>query len=531
MGDDSSQGNTLNNVNNPTPPTPPAPSTSEIDLNATNRAPIQDLSIQPTDTDPVSKPTNKKIKKSTIAIICFAVAIIIGLGVFITLLIIGNQPQNIVASALNKLLSSEHITIDGNINFSANSLGASLDIDLNSKSSKSGNSSTVTAQINLPGLGLTSPITLTFDEIVIKHGTIYLKAGGVSDMISAYSNIADNYYMNSDNSFMDVALEIAEFIENRWIKISYDELLNGADQNIAKAYNCAINTVDNIPNYSDELADLYKKYPFLNMEQAEDSFYSIFFNTNGLTGYLNSIPSTKIFKDTSTCLGYTDSSTSEISENDLSDINRNLPQILAKFEKEGLFSHKLTEVKITNNDRYYSINSDIKFDYSDNGTISEPTGDIVSIQDIMNLPILQTSLQKSQYDAQRRDDIARIYTALLQYQSNNRFLLPSAGEWDGDVNSPCENDCLNAKNFIMNYLNPADASDNDFKDPNGNVYQISIASATTDFVSSPVEFDGKIYVDTNARCIGSGPVYSDSARDFAIVYYLEDSGTYCRDNF
>lgn len=386
--DNNQNTTTQNNSNNLPDPTINSPNASPQNIipNAdTNLTSGSVPTPSPTQNQPSPDPvfTNKGHRKKKIIKITLAVVIsvlFIGAIVFAVLLVISSQPQNMMASSLNKLFTSKQVSVDGNINTTIKNANISLNVEFNAKQSDPNNSVATTAQINIPGFN--QPIVISFEEIAIEYGTIYLKVGGISSAIDTYSEITNGSGVQKNNPTIDMISGIASSIEDRWIKISYEELRNGSDQRVSDTYNCITDKISNKSSYTDELTNLYKEYPFLNMEQ-ENSFYNISLNTNHLTNYINSIPNTKIAKDINNCAGNTNTSTSEVSEDNIKDINNYLPKILVKFNQDGLFSYELSEVKVSDDTDYYTIDSDLKFNYTNIGTISEPTDNIISIKDLI----------------------------------------------------------------------------------------------------------------------------------------------------
>lgn len=126
------------------------------------------------------------------------------------------------------------------------------------------------------------------------------------------------------------------------------------------------------------------------------------------------------------------------------------------------------------------------------------------------------ALQRSQRDTQRRDDLARLATAITQYQTNNNGKVPMA------MGSATPT----SANFINDYLGGAEA----FKDPNGEAYTINFGTASSSNLKNPTAFSQNIYVYNKAKCNGESMEVSTKTNDYAIVYKLEGSGRYCQDN-
>ena len=130
------------------------------------------------------------------------------------------------------------------------------------------------------------------------------------------------------------------------------------------------------------------------------------------------------------------------------------------------------------------------------------------------------ALQRSQRDTQRRDDLARVATAVTQYQTNNGGKLPSADK---------------SSNLINNYL-----GGDEFVDPDGAKYDIEIIDGSTGhtydskgaYQAGTLTFgDHKIYLIHRALCNGETSTQTGAqARSYAILYKLEGTGTYCADN-
>ena len=156
------------------------------------------------------------------------------------------------------------------------------------------------------------------------------------------------------------------------------------------------------------------------------------------------------------------------------------------------------------------------------------------------------ALQRSQRDTARRNDLARVDTSLVQYQTNNQgtnngsnLPIASGSPWEGTATFNNDNCSNTACRFVRNYMNAGtDTTTNTFQDPDGTYYGMQIIdfNATTypdgfnyQSVANTTQMNHIIYVLNGARCNGEVAV-GDTARHFAIIYRLEGAGTYCIDD-
>ena len=178
------------------------------------------------------------------------------------------------------------------------------------------------------------------------------------------------------------------------------------------------------------------------------------------------------------------------------------------------------------------------------------------------------ALQRSQRDTARRNDMSRVDTSLVQYQTNNSTRsnnLPDTGttisKWTGTEDFKGNNNCQNtniACQFARDYMNSG-ASEvdkvNEFEDPEGVPYSMLItpnwalvsdapASATFSNNSKLVAHGSNggytiggespfsehvVYIVPGGRCDGEDVVKSEK-RHFAVLYRLEGAGVYCIDD-
>ena len=171
------------------------------------------------------------------------------------------------------------------------------------------------------------------------------------------------------------------------------------------------------------------------------------------------------------------------------------------------------------------------------------------------------ALQRSQRDTARRNDLARVDTSLVQYQTNNQgtnngsnlpfnsktymggvnFAATNQAQINGTtqtVGGPCEQrptdnagtSSAMACIFLRDYMNTGVAGTsktNEFQDPSGVYYGMDIGQGAYSYSGTDMDFI--IHVRTGAKCQGEVAV-ADTARHFAIIYRLEGAGTYCIDD-
>lgn len=153
------------------------------------------------------------------------------------------------------------------------------------------------------------------------------------------------------------------------------------------------------------------------------------------------------------------------------------------------------------------------------------------------------TLQRSQWDTQRQNDMSRLATQIERYRQNNSGKLPTAPseiEATEDADIPeCSREGTSSTQaaacFIRNYMNGVEATENEFFDPDGWFYGLHFEDLGKDsgarkYIDADQFEEHMIYVYYHAKCDGEDVVYSKNARDYAIQYRMEGSGTYCRNN-
>ena len=162
------------------------------------------------------------------------------------------------------------------------------------------------------------------------------------------------------------------------------------------------------------------------------------------------------------------------------------------------------------------------------------------------------SLQKSQRDTQRKEDVSKVASAITQYNTNTgNFPVPpvatTTSSWtatysNANFDSNCV-DCLasdtsnTARNkaacfFVKNYLNEPDATSSNFKSPTDQIYTIKFYSKVAS--GSKTNTMDTIKIIYKARCSNADDSTEDlivtSSSGYAVTTALESGGNYCIDS-
>ncbi len=142
-------------------------------------------------------------------------------------------------------------------------------------------------------------------------------------------------------------------------------------------------------------------------------------------------------------------------------------------------------------------------------------------------------LQRAQKDTQRREDVDRLSSAITQWQANNNGRIP--GQREASVCTPGTDTSMTALRgdteacrLLREYMNSVSATENAFVDPDGPPYQLRIFNGPAS--NRPDGLDHTIYMYTRSKCNGEEIEQANNPRDYAILYKLEGSGTYCISN-
>jgi prepilin-type N-terminal cleavage/methylation domain-containing protein len=127
------------------------------------------------------------------------------------------------------------------------------------------------------------------------------------------------------------------------------------------------------------------------------------------------------------------------------------------------------------------------------------------------------SLQRSQRDTQRKQDLSRIQTQITSYSNNNKGNIPT------DLKAANSG----GKSFVQNYLSGTGASvaGDAYKDPSTGTGYTFLDAGTQPTAQGEIGYKAK------ATCGSDGDFASGTARQYAIEIFLESQSVpYCVDS-
>ena len=142
------------------------------------------------------------------------------------------------------------------------------------------------------------------------------------------------------------------------------------------------------------------------------------------------------------------------------------------------------------------------------------------------------ALQRSQRDAQRKQDISHLQDAVERYKANNRGQIP----WP---ERPVRPTPLEVANFWNGYLN---RNEGEWQDPSGIPYGLTVNHmggvvpgwrhpGWKHYAKRPNYNQNLIFVDVGSECNGNTFRYNNQPNSYVILYGLEGGGSVCVDGW
>ena len=328
------------------------------------------------------KPAGKKVNKKVI-IGAAAAVVAVGGGVAVAYAV-NNTPENVAVSAITNFINSDALSVTGTINIDASKSGIKeLKIELKAKSDKEKQAET-TASLKAD-LGFFK-IDVSLGSVLVKDHTIYLKLDGLKDSINKALFMMPSAITSDRQTGAIITLvkSVAEKVDGEWWKIDVPEIIDSIDTMASSekaeaksTYACVMDSFDKLKEKNGEVADLYKKNPFVKIEKysGDKTFstkgvaYTVSFDNDKAKAFYND--SKDIAKEVGfdKCVKNTEDIT--VKEGEASTTIEKMPEIIMTID--GFFSHELTGVYMDVEDESFDGKIELKFEKPE-GEIKAPEG-------------------------------------------------------------------------------------------------------------------------------------------------------------
>jgi hypothetical protein len=295
---------------------------------------------------------------------------------------------------------------------------------------------------------------------------------------------------------VDYFSDIFREIEGTWWKFDIADF--GMPREINDLFDCTINTLVslNTDSTKDELIKLYKDWPLLDTVKtsAKDGNYvgyEVNLNTANMAGFFNNFRGTGLYGDFKRCAETTYGNIGDYGNLRASDFESSepLPTITLFIHP---WSYKLHSMKTNYAGDGFGMSGEVIFEFVDSVNISAPEnakpvmemvgsvmmkacnlfvaggGSLAEEECLTGLMTMLTDMQgrKISADIQRKMDLARILTAITDFQTNNSGLLPFGDQATINVlvNRYIDSTCTGSSDGIFT------CTGDQFRDPDGTVY-------------------------------------------------------------
>lgn len=514
---------------------------------------------QPVATGVVSEEPPKKRNRILGMTLGAGIALMAIIGLSLGYFLWYQNPDKIVADAMAKMLLASSIKMSGTAEMKMSGEYAFIEkaeIVIGEEADMKSGKMDVTLKMKIKEIG---QIEIGASSVVVGIDEIYVRFSGVMGVVEKALVGEYGDYLSDDMN--ETIKEIVGMVDERWIKISYSELLEGNDEMLEQisCYKGVLDKVVNDRKYQKEIAGKYAENPFVIIREElgmQDGNYGFEVSANAKAAYrfTKSLRDTSLYEEMGKC---DESMTDWLDEDDDEEWLEDMPEdVIEEMPKDtkvkfvvwvGALGHdlKTMEVDVSYESKsYYSdvsdkykYHQDLRFVFNEPVDASAPSG-AVSIKKLMEE--LSEKINELMYgsmttiyevsaagrDTQRKDDVGRMVSGYYEYLSNNRGRYPEP--------TPGGVVCFGAWN--PNY--DACGLDPYFELADGTGY---IVMKNIDYFNDPVKATEDIMVLVEfAKCGEDGnialpvPGTSVSARDIAVFVRLEESGAdgsmyYCQE--
>ena len=403
-------------------------------MSPTNQAsPVSDPMARPMEQAPVAVPEAPKKKKTGLIVgIIIAAIVLISGGIAAALVIMNLTKGDPVAKAIEKIVAGNapaNMVVDGSFTLTPNdenSLLSSVEIKLDAETSTTSmlNSSNATVTANFANGESTE---FEFDEVYAANGDLYFKLSGLTNAMEDYNKAlqeaaAQNSATGTDidcvtdengettcnettvevvdcesadgceptvlspdaesgNAMVDTQsltaiLSIVEGVDGEWLRLSTDELSSFSDLTQTDSNTtCLVNMIGDVKNYSNSVAEMYNKNPFIKSttegvtlaSKSGEPVYKVAIDDEKFSAFVAEFQNSELIDNLFSCMGYSnkkvniDNITSEIGD---------LPSFYVEVDKDYNFTRLYFTADLS--EGATTLTSDIGFTYPTNINVAEP---------------------------------------------------------------------------------------------------------------------------------------------------------------
>ncbi len=401
-----SQSNLSSNLNpdsNPLPnPAPVAEPVPQASAPVAAPTPATQVPWSPSDTEPASTTVStasmstvppvtvppKKSRKKLVAGSIIAAIVVLGLaGVGATYALVYSKPENAVLDGISKAISAEAVQASTVVTMDY-SLGSGSDSIIFKKVTVKQNvnhSPTIDENAELIYSYGGKDYTVTAAAFLADSGDIFFRVANLDDSVRL---IVKQVY---GNELSDKAKQKLQTIENKWIKVTADDLKSYSPE-AEKAYTCAITTYKKYANDTkvrQEVTDLYKQHPFLVVNGAVKTEgmlngYNVTADQTKAKAFGDALKNTTAAKEIQNCSGQTNTEDSSLGTVDtpvsqsITNITDNNATTYTLWVHQ--FTHTLQKVDVTtkvkNGDKDTTITAVTNLSYDAKNKPAMPTSEM-----------------------------------------------------------------------------------------------------------------------------------------------------------
>lgn len=395
--------------------------------------PTNDPMARPMEQAPVAEPEKPK-KKTGLIIGIVVAAIVLIVGIVAAVLIMMNLNKgDVVAKAIEKIVSGNaptNVAIDGTFTLTPNEendLLSSVQIKLDSEASTNSqlNSSAAVVALDFTN-GKTAEFE--FDEVYAANGDFYFKLSGLTNTMEDYmeaiqdaasqktagvsgENCIEDENGNTvcDEESVEVVdcesadgcattvlpsddtvesetdtletlmgiLGLVEKADGEWLRVSTDELSSLGEMTQSESdATCLVNMVSDVKNYSNSIAEMYSKNPFITSttegvtlaSKSSEPVYKVIVDSEKFSAFLNEFQNSTLVDNLFSCMGYDNE---EVNIDNIASEISDLPTFYVEVDKDYNFTRLNFATDLSEGEM--SLTSDLGFSYPANINVAEPS--------------------------------------------------------------------------------------------------------------------------------------------------------------